>query len=121
MSDQVMAFVSTADAERALSFYRDILGLNLTETSPFASVYDVEGTMLRVTTAEPFEPQQFTVLGFRTQDIAERIRELTALGVGFTIYEGMGQVDFVWTTPGGDYVAWFTDPDGNVLSLTQFA
>jgi hypothetical protein len=64
----------------------------------------------------------YTVLGWRVDDIRRVSSELRARGVSFTRYDGMGQDEnAVWTTPGGDKVAWFTDPAGNTLSLTQFA
>ena len=66
-------------------------------------------------------PPGYTVLGWRASDIAATVRGLTARGVAFLRYDGMDQdEDGVWTTPAGDKIAWFADPDGNVLSLTQF-
>ena len=63
----------------------------------------------------------YTVLGWRVADITVAARDLAARGVVFLHYDGMDQDgDGVWTTPGGDKVAWFADPDGNILSLTQF-
>lgn len=116
-----MAFVPTTDLERAREFFGSVLGLEHEETNPFASVFRVGPTMLRVTKVESLVPQPFTVLGWSVPDIDSTVRELTERGVTFTRYDGMGQDDLgVWTTPGGERVAWFTDPDGNTLSLTQF-
>jgi len=78
--------------------------------------------MLRVTAVAEVARPGYTVLGWRVADITATVRELTGRGVVFLRYDGMNQdEDGVWTTPGGDKVAWFADPDGNVLSLTQFA
>ena len=119
---QLMAFVSTTDLDRAREFYADILGLTLVEQSPFACVFSVSGTTLRVTRADAVDPAPYTVLGWVVADIEREIAALADRDVGFHRYDGMGQSDTgVWTTPGGDRVAWFSDTDGNVLSLTQFA
>ena len=118
----LMAFVSTTDLDRAREFFADILGLTLVEQSPFACVFSVSGTTLRVTRADAVEPQPYTVLGWIVTDIEREIRALADRDVAFHRYDGMGQSETgVWTTPGGDRVAWFSDTDGNVLSLTQFA
>jgi catechol 2,3-dioxygenase-like lactoylglutathione lyase family enzyme len=89
---------------------------------PFAVVFDLNGTMLRISTVEDFKAQPHTVLGWEVEDIAATIKALKAKGVRFTIYDGMGQDELgVWSAPGGRAkVAWFLDPDGNNLSLTQF-
>jgi catechol 2,3-dioxygenase-like lactoylglutathione lyase family enzyme len=117
----VIAFVSTADARRALGFYRDALGLRLVSETPFALVFDVIGTMLRVTIAETVTPAPYTVLGWQVADIAATVDDLTARGLSFTRYEGIDQdARGIWTSPAGGRIAWFHDPDGNVLSLTQF-
>jgi catechol 2,3-dioxygenase-like lactoylglutathione lyase family enzyme len=117
----LMAFVSVTDLDRARAFYEGVLGLVVTEQNPVAVVVDAAGTMLRITQAPEVTPPGYTVLGWRVDDIARSVGDLAGRGVSFTRYDGMGQDDLgVWTTPGGDKVAWFTDPDGNVLSLTQF-
>ncbi len=117
----LIAFVSTADARRALSFYRDTLRLRLVSETPFALVFDVMGTMLRVAIAETVSPAPHTVLGWQVADIAATVDHLTAQAVVFTRYEGMDQdARGIWTSPAGGRIAWFHDPDGNVLSLTQF-
>jgi catechol 2,3-dioxygenase-like lactoylglutathione lyase family enzyme len=119
---EVIAFVASADLGQARAFYEQVLGLRLTEQTDFACVFDGNGTMLRVTAVAEVARPGYTVLGWRVADIAATVRALTERGVLFLRYDGMGQdEDGVWTTPGGDKVAWFADPDGNVLSLTQFA
>jgi catechol 2,3-dioxygenase-like lactoylglutathione lyase family enzyme len=117
----LMTFVSVTDLDRARVFYEGVLGLVVTEQNPVALVADAAGAMLRITHAPEVTPTGYTVLGWRVDDIARSMGDLARRGVSFTRYDGMSQDDLgVWTTPGGDRVAWLTDPDGNVLSLTQF-
>lgn len=118
----MIGFVGTADLDRARGFYGGILGLRVVEQTPYACVFDVDGTMLRATLVPAVEPVGYTVLGWQVDDIATRVRELGTAGVEFARYDGIPQDDEgIWITPGGDKIAWFTDPDRNVLSLTEFA
>ena len=117
-----VAFVPVADKEKALAFYRDQLGLTLVaDQSPFALVFDLDGTQFRATFVPEFKPQSFTILGWRVADIADIAGRLQAAGVQFNRYPGMNDQHplAIWTAPGGTQVAWFTDPFGNVLSLQQ--
>ncbi len=117
----LIGFVPTTDLGRAEEFYRDVLGLRHMNTGPYACVFDANGTMLRVTLVEATTRAPYTVLGWRVEDIDVTMAELTARGVRFLRYEGMGQDESgVWTAPSGGRIAWFPDPDGNTLSLTQF-
>jgi len=121
-ASEVIAFVGSADLPQARAFYEQVLGLRVTEQNDFACVFDANGTMLRVTAVGEVARPGYTVLGWRVADIAATVRGLTARGVAFLHYDGMDQDESgIWTTPAGDKVAWFADPDGNVLSLTQFA
>lgn len=120
-SSHIVAFAAATDLYRARAFYEQVLGLTVVEHSDFACVFDVNGTMLRVTAVPEVCRAGYTVLGWRVTDITAAVRGLAARGVVFLRYDGMGQdSDGVWTAPSGDKVAWFADPDGNVLSLTQF-
>jgi catechol 2,3-dioxygenase-like lactoylglutathione lyase family enzyme len=120
-ASEVVAFVGSADLHQARGFYEQALGLRLIEQNDFACVFDANGTMLRVTAVAEVARAGYTVLGWRVSDIGAMVRGLTAKGIAFLRYDGMDQDESgVWTTPGGDQVAWFADPDGNVLSLTQF-
>lgn len=121
-SAPLMAFVGVRDPERAKAFYRDTLGLHLVlEELPFALVFDVQGVMLRVTIVHEVKPAGYTVLGWRVSDISQSVRDLAAAGVRFQRYDGLPQDELgIWTAPGGARIAWFLDPDGNILSLTQF-
>ena len=77
--------------------------------------------MLRITAVAEVAHPGYTVLGWRVTDIRDTVASLESLGVVFARYDGMEQDDQgVWTTPNGDRIAWFSDPDGNVLSLTEF-
>jgi catechol 2,3-dioxygenase-like lactoylglutathione lyase family enzyme len=120
MLGDLIAFVPTTDPARAREFYAGTLGLDLVDENPFALVFRIGGTMLRVTTVETFEPQPFTVLGWRVPDVEDAIRTLTARGVTFERFEGMGQDALgIWTSPAGGRIAWFKDPDGNTLSVAE--
>ena len=121
-TSEVIAFVAATDLDRAREFYAGTLGLRLVEQNQYACVFDAHSTMLRVTAVTEVARPGYTVLGWRVGDIGEMCAGLRASGVAFNRYEGMEQDDNgVWTTPAGDRIAWFTDPDGNTLSLTQFA
>jgi catechol 2,3-dioxygenase-like lactoylglutathione lyase family enzyme len=121
-SCDLIAFVATTDLDRARAFYEGVLGLAVTERTDFACVFDSGGTMLRVTAVPAVAQPGYTVLGWRVTGITAVVRELAANGVVFSRFDAMDQdEDGIWTTPGGDRVAWFGDPDGNTLSLTEFA
>ena len=121
---EIVAFAPTTDAARARAFYEGVLGLRLvSDEKPFASVFDANGTMIRVTTVPELKPQPFTILGWRVANIEATVDRLAAAGVEFQRYKGMNDSDprGIWNSPSGARVAWFKDPDGNVLSLTEFA
>ena len=118
---QLIAFAPSADLDRSRSFYVDVLGLALQSQDSFACVFRSGDVMLRVTAVGAFTPQPFTILGWAVDQIDVDVARLTALGVRFNRYDGLVQDAYgVWTTPGGDRIAWVPDPDGNILSLTQF-
>jgi len=120
-SSPIIAFVPATDLARARGFYEHTLSVRFVEQSDFACVFDANGTMLRVTAVSTVANPGYTVLGWRVADIGAAVTALTLKGVTFTMYDGMDQdLDGIWTTPAGDKVAWFTDPDGNNISLTQF-
>jgi catechol 2,3-dioxygenase-like lactoylglutathione lyase family enzyme len=121
-TSDVIAFVSATDLDRGRDFYENTLGLRLIEQGRYACVFDVNGTMLRLTAAARVATPGYTVLGWRVTDIESAVHALAGQGVTFSRYDSMDQDEQgIWTTPGGDKIAWFQDPDGNVLSLTQFA
>jgi catechol 2,3-dioxygenase-like lactoylglutathione lyase family enzyme len=117
----VIAFCATSDASRAKHFYHDILGLRLVSEDPFALVFDAGGTTLRVQRVKQVMPVPYTTLGWHVEDISTTVSTLSALGVAFERFPGMEQdLLGVWSSPSGARVAWFKDPDGNLLSLTQY-
>jgi catechol 2,3-dioxygenase-like lactoylglutathione lyase family enzyme len=118
---KAIAFVATAHADKALPFYRDILGLRLLEDTPFALVFDAFGTMLRVQKAEHVVRAPYTAFGLDVTDLGARVRELAQHGVHGVRYPHFDQDELgIWTAPGGARVFWFHDPDGNLLSLSEF-
>lgn len=120
-SQKLVAFVATRDQGRAKAFYRDVLGLRLISEDPFALLFDAAGTMLRVATVHEFTPAKHTVLGWQVTDIASTAESLHKTGVALERYPGMQQDELgIWSSPSGAKVAWFNDPDGNTLSITQF-
>jgi catechol 2,3-dioxygenase-like lactoylglutathione lyase family enzyme len=119
---KIITFVATKKAGAARKFYEETLGLTFVSDDPFAIVFDVNGTMLRVQKVEELVLAGHTVLGWEVADIRAEIEQLTKRGVRFERFEGMGQDELgVWTSPAGGKIAWFKDPDGNTLSFTQFA
>lgn len=116
----LIAFVATVDLERSHAFYGDVMGLRHLETTSYANVYDAGGTQLRVTLVGEKVAAPYTVLGFRVPDVAATAAALAERGVPLKRYEGMGQDEAgIWTAPEGARIAWFEDPDGNVLSIGQ--
>jgi predicted enzyme related to lactoylglutathione lyase len=117
---ELVAFVASSDLTASHGFYGGVLGCHLVEMSEFACAYDVQGMQLRVTLVDNAVRAPHTVLGWRVADIAATVAALLEAGVAFERYDGMIQDEFaIWTAPGGSRIAWFTDPDGNVLSLQQ--
>jgi len=119
-SARIVAFVPTLDFARARQFYEHTLGLRCVSEDPFAIVMDCAGIMLRVVKVAKFTPDPFTILGWEVEGIENEINSLQARGVKFERFPGMPQDALgIWTAPGGSKVAWFKDPDGNLLSLSQ--
>jgi catechol 2,3-dioxygenase-like lactoylglutathione lyase family enzyme len=118
----IMAFGATNDPKAARRFYEDVLGLRFVEEHQWAIVFDAHGTMLRIQKVGDYKPQKFTMLGWEVPDAEAAVTELSARGVRFESFGFPGQDERgIWTTPDGARVAWFKDPDGNILSLTQLA
>lgn len=117
----IIAFIATSDPDRAKKFYHDTLGLRLvSDELPFALVFDAHGTMLRVTIVEKVKPAGYTVLGWQVSKINPAAKALTKAGVVFERFPGMQQDDLgIWSSPSGAKVAWFKDPDGHTLSISE--
>jgi catechol 2,3-dioxygenase-like lactoylglutathione lyase family enzyme len=117
----IIGFVSIVDVSRAREFYRDTLGLRLVmEEPPFALVFEANGIMLRLGMAKELPPAHGTVLGWQVPEITATVKNLGQAGVRFERYGGMDQDELgIWTSPSGAKVAWFKDPDGNILSVSE--
>jgi len=125
----VTAFLATTDLERARRFFEGVLGLTVESQDDFALVLRTPGSTgsagsagsaIRVTRVQQITPAPYTVLGWSVADLRRTLEDLRQRGVTFTRYPGMNQDELgVWTAPSGARVAWFADPDGNVLSLTE--
>jgi catechol 2,3-dioxygenase-like lactoylglutathione lyase family enzyme len=119
-SINIVAFVPTRDPEKARAFYEGILGLRFVKDDGFAMVLDANGIMVRVAKAPEFKPAPFTILGWQVLGIEKLVATLHEKGVHFEIFGFLQQDKLgIWTAPSGDKVAWFKDPDGNVLSVSQ--
>jgi len=117
---KLKAFVPTIKPEEAKSFYKDVLGLKLLSQDDYALEFEANGTLLRVTIVQELKPQAFTVLGWNVDDIVSIIKSLNDKNIFCEKYDFFEQNDLgIWTSPNGSKVAWFKDPDGNVLSLTE--
>ncbi len=118
--NQVVTFLLTQNPDAARNFYRDTLGFIYLRDDGYALVFDVKGIQLRISKVPEFAPAKHTVLGWETSDIKLEIDGLVKKGVRFEHYPNMGQDELgICTFPGGGKVAWFKDPDGNVLSISQ--
>jgi len=119
-STNIVAFVPTREAEKARAFYVDLLGLRFVKDDGFALVLDANGIMVRVAKAPEFKPAPFTILGWQVSDIEKVVAELAGKGVHFERFGFFEQDKLgIWTAPTGDRVAWFKDPDGNTLSVSE--
>ena len=117
---RLVCFIASADAGRSRAFYEGQLGLALVEDSGYALVFDANGTQLRVQRVEDVAPHAYTALGWEVDDVAAQVRALVASGVAMARFPGLPQdADGIWDTPDGSRVAWFHDPDGNTLSISQ--
>jgi catechol 2,3-dioxygenase-like lactoylglutathione lyase family enzyme len=122
-SADLIAFVPTRDPAKARKFYAETLGLEFIAEDAFALVFNARGTMLRianVSEVKGFKPAPFTIVGWQVTNVADTLGDLAKKGVQFERFPGMDQdAQGIWKSPGGARVAWFKDPDGNILSITQ--
>lgn len=119
-SGRLVAFAPTTDFDKARSFYEGILGLKFLRNDGFALVMEANGVPIRIAKVGKFTPAQFTVLGWAVQDIEETVSTMEKNGVKFERFPGMEQDALgIWSAPGGAKVAWFKDPDGNILSVSE--
>ena len=119
---KLVAFAATAIPNRAKAFYSTVLGFTLVADTPFSLVFDAGGTTLRIQKVQTVNASEYTVLGWEISDMVATVESLVAKGVLFERYTGLQQDQLgIWETPDGAKVAWFKDPDGNLLSITQNA
>ena len=119
--DNPVLFLATANAERSRAFYERLLGLAFVADETPALVFRVGESMLRIQKVERVHPVPYTALGWAVSDIRQAVHDLSAVGVVFQRYDAMAQdADGIWHAPSGAFVVWFRDPDGHLLSLTQF-
>jgi catechol 2,3-dioxygenase-like lactoylglutathione lyase family enzyme len=117
---KIIGFVPTKDSAQARSFYEGKLGFRFVSDDPFALVMRAGETMIRIAKAQDFTPAKYTVMGWEVSNIEETVAWLQNRGVEFEKYPWVPDKERgIWTAPTGDKVAWFKDPDGNVLSLSQ--
>jgi catechol 2,3-dioxygenase-like lactoylglutathione lyase family enzyme len=115
-----VAFVASSDLDRSRAFYEGLLGLEVVGQDAMACVLRSGTTIVRVTLVPDVVVAPYTVLGWLVDDLAATVDALAVGGISFLRFEGMDQDERgIWITPGGDGVAWFPDPEGHVLSLTQ--
>ena len=118
----LVAFILVSNAEAAKTFYSDVLGLEFVKSDGFALVFKFRGVMLRAGIMKSFTPTQATVLGWEVSDIAAMASKLQQAGIELKRLPGRQQDELgIWTAPDGSRVAWFQDPDGNWLSISQHA
>ena len=116
----IIAFVPTVDPVQARAFYEGVLGLHFVKDDGFALVLDANGIMVRIAKAGDFKPAPFTILGWEVSDVAKMAGRLKENGVVFERFSFFQQDELgIWTAPTGDKVAWFKDPDGNMLSISE--
>jgi catechol 2,3-dioxygenase-like lactoylglutathione lyase family enzyme len=117
---KLMAFVPVKDAEKARAFYVETLGLKFLADDSFAVMVEAAGIKVRLVRIANHVPEKFTILGWEVKDIEKDVTELAGRGVKFEQYGMPGQdARGIWSAPGGSKIAWFCDPDGNILSLAQ--
>jgi catechol 2,3-dioxygenase-like lactoylglutathione lyase family enzyme len=119
-SSKLIGFVPTKDSQAARGFYEGKLGFQFVSDDQFALVMRAGETMIRIAKAQEFTPAPYTVMGWEVRDIEAVVRWLTERGVAFEKYPFVQDRELgIWTTPNGNKVAWFKDPDGNVVSVSQ--
>lgn len=119
-SSRMTGFLLTRDYEAARKFYEGKLGFSFVSQDQFALVVQAGESQVRIVKMEGMTPLQSTVLGWRVQGIEAVVDWLRQRGVEFEKYPFVQDKERgIWTAPSGDKVAWFKDPDGNVLSVSE--
>lgn len=120
---QSVAFVQVTDRARGVAFYRDTLGMSHSSADDFGDAFDFGSGQMRLTALPDWKAGAHPVIGWEVADIGAAVAALKAKGIAMTIYEGMGMdANGIWHAPDGHAsLAWFADPDGNCLMLSQHA
>ena len=114
------AFVPTLSPDKAQFFYQELLGLELMSADEYALEFNAHGVSLRVITVSAFKPHEFTVLGWNVPDLSTLIHTMHSKGIFCERFPFLQQDNLgIWISPRGSKIAWFKDPDGNLLSLTE--
>lgn len=120
-NEKLVAFGATTNAARAAEFYGEVLGLSRRSEDAFALVFEANGVELRLQKVESLAAQGFTVLGWQVRDVDAVLDALAQRGILAEQYPALAQdARGIWNAPSGARVAWFKDPDGNVLSVAQY-
>jgi catechol 2,3-dioxygenase-like lactoylglutathione lyase family enzyme len=121
-NSRLQAIIWTADIGKAEHFYSNVLGLTFVKKSHGALVYCVNGVDLRVSPVPRTTAAEHTVLGFSVEDIRAVVSELNSQGIELEKFTNFPHDENgILKIPGGDLVAWFRDPDGNLLSVVEYA
>ena len=114
-----VGFIPVTNLATAKNFFVDSLGLTFVYEDEYALVVDANGTTIRITSVPDLRPQPFTIAGWSSDDVAATVSQLKTAGVTFLRYDGLDQDELdIWHAPGGNLVAWFSDLDNNVLSIS---
>ncbi len=118
---RITSILPSSNLEQSKAFFQNVLGLNLISEDPYGVELEGLDSVMRLSLVQQFTPQAFTILGFKVSDIDSEVKSLTTKGVIFEYYDSLDQDELgIWTSPSDAKVAWFKDPEGNVLSLTQY-
>ena len=115
----IVGFIPSTNPARARAFYVETLKLSFVSDDKFALVVRANGNDIRITHMDAFTPAPYTIAGWKVTDIEAAVKELSAAGIAFEKYPFVQDPSGIWNAPGGARIAWFKDPDGNVLSLSQ--
>ncbi len=121
-SAKLVGFVPVQNLERAKTFYAGLLDRPVIHEDAFGATLDANGALLRISQVGAHQPASFTILGWEVLDIHQAVEELARQGVRFEKFDKIQQDELqIWNAPDGSRVAWFKDPDGNILSVSQHA
>ncbi len=123
VSAAAVGFVYTNDRGQALAFYRDTLGLAHVNADDHGDTFAFGQGTMRLTPMAGWKASGHPAIGWEVTDIDATVAALAEKGVAMTVYEGMGQdANGIWRAPDERAaLAWFADPDGNCLMLSQHA